>query len=55
MNSLNPVYKVGEQIIEVLEQHTDLSLCESQQKVRDLFDMVGLDHGFIGRYPHEYS
>ena len=55
MNSLNPVYKVGEQIIEVLEQHTDLSLCESQQKVRDLFDMVSLDHGFIGRYPHEYS
>lgn len=55
MNSLNPVYKVGDQIIEAIEAHMELSRAEANQKVRDLFEMVGLDPGFINRYPHEYS
>ncbi len=55
MNSLDPVYKVGDQIIEAIEIHTELSRSEAEQKVRDLFELVGLDSGFINRYPHEYS
>ena len=55
MNSLNPVYKVGDQIIEAIETHMDLSRSQADQKVRDLFELVGLDSSFINRYPHEYS
>ncbi len=56
MNSLDPVYRVGEQIIEALEVHRNTQTrAESVQRVRDLFDLVGLDQGFIERFPHEHS
>jgi peptide/nickel transport system ATP-binding protein len=56
MNSLDPVYRVGEQIIEALELHRiTTTRSESIQRVEELFDMVGLDRTFIARYPHEYS
>ena len=55
MNSLDPVYRVGEQIIEALEQHVQSAQAESLERVRELYDLVSLDHVFIPRYPHEYS
>ena len=55
MNSLDPVYRVGDQIIEALEAHSAMSHKEGVERVRDLFDLVSLDPSFIMRYPHEYS
>ena len=55
MNSLDPVYRVGEQIIEALEQHIESSPAESHERVRELYELVGLDPVFIPRFPHEYS
>ena len=55
MNSFNPVYTVGDQIIEALETHIETSPDVSMERVRELFELVSLDPGFIGRYPHEYS
>ena len=55
MNSLDPVYRVGEQIIEALEQHVKSSSAQVHERVRELYDLVGLDPIFIPRYPHEYS
>ncbi len=55
MNSLNPVYRVGDQIIEALELHVESARDEALQRVRQLYDLVSLDHVFIPRYPHEYS
>ena len=55
MNSLDPVYKVGDQIIEALEQHVRSARSESMERVRELYDLVSLDRSFIPRYPHEYS
>ena len=55
MNSLDPVYRVGDQIIEALEQHVRSARSESLERVRELYDLVSLDHVFIPRYPHEYS
>ena len=55
MNSLDPVYRVGEQIIEALEQHVRSARPESMERVRELYDLVSLDRSFIPRYPHEYS
>jgi peptide/nickel transport system ATP-binding protein len=55
MNSLNPVYRVGEQIIEALEAHGTYTRDEALARVEELFELVSLDPGFINRYPHEYS
>ena len=55
MNSLNPVYSVGDQIIEALDLHVKATRDESMRRVRHLYDLVGLDPSFIPRYPHEYS
>ncbi|NLG71400.1 MAG: ABC transporter ATP-binding protein, partial [Chloroflexi bacterium] len=56
MNALNPVYKVGDQIIEALENHNEVKTNqEARRRVEDLFRLVGLDPAMIDRYPHEYS
>jgi peptide/nickel transport system ATP-binding protein len=55
MNSLDPVYRVGDQIVEALEYHVESARDESLERVRELYDLVSLDHAFIPRYPHEYS
>ena len=56
MNSLDPVYRVGDQIMEALGAHEqDRNRHESKDKVAQLFRMVGLDTGLMSRYPHEYS
>ena len=55
MNSLDPVYRVGDQIVEALESHYATSHQEAMERVRELYDLVGLDPSFIPRYPHEYS
>ncbi len=55
MNSLNPVYKVGDQIAEALDTHQAMSRDEVHQRIADLFDMVGLDAALAARYPHELS
>ncbi len=56
MNSLNPVYKVGDQIIEALETHLpQLTAQDARKRVEDLFTLVGLDPKLVDQYPHEYS
>lgn len=55
MNSLNPVYRVGDQIVEAIDAHRRSSRDESRERVAELFALVGLDPELIGRYPHEYS
>ena len=56
MNSLDPVYKVGDQIIEAIEAHDkDLPIKESRERVASLFQLVGLEPGLMDRYPHEFS
>ena len=55
MNSLDPVYRVGDQIVEALEAHYERARHESMDRVRDLYELVGLNPEFMHRYPHEYS
>lgn len=56
MNSLNPIDKVGDQIIEAMELHLGVySYQEALSRVAELFTMVGLDPAMMERYPHEYS
>ncbi len=56
MNVLDPVYRVGHQILEAIEAHADDSNeAEAREKVAGLFRKVGLDPQLMDRYPHEFS
>jgi peptide/nickel transport system ATP-binding protein len=56
MNALNPVYKVGDQIIEAMENHGQVETnLAAREHVADLFKLVGLDPKLMNQYPHEYS
>jgi peptide/nickel transport system ATP-binding protein len=56
MNALNPVHRVGDQIVEALETHLPgLSNEGMQARVDELFRLVGLDPSLKTRYPHEFS
>ncbi|MBI4219092.1 MAG: ABC transporter ATP-binding protein [Chloroflexi bacterium] len=55
MNSLDPVHRVVDQIVEALEFHETISRVEARDRARELFGVVGLDEKLLPRYPHEYS
>jgi len=56
MNSLNPVYKVGDQIVEAMQEHLSVMTREqARDRVAELFELVGIDPAMTDRYPHEFS
>lgn len=56
MNAMNPVYTVGDQIIEAMDYHFDsVNKLKARESVAGLFDLVGLDPVLMDRYPHEFS
>ena len=55
MNSLNPVYRVGDQGIEAIRAHRSVSRSEARERVEFLFDVVGLQPELMRSYPHEFS
>lgn len=55
MTSLNPVLTVGEQIAEVLQLHKDLSKEDIQNKVDEMFELVGIPAQRKNEYPHQFS
>ncbi|MBL8669006.1 MAG: ABC transporter ATP-binding protein [Alphaproteobacteria bacterium] len=54
-NSLNPAYRVGDQIVEALQAHADMTGAQARERVAALFDIVGLEPGLARRFPHEFS
>ena len=55
MASLNPVYRVGDQILEAIRLHSDLSRAAARERAAHMFDVVGLQPSLLNSYPHEYS
>jgi len=56
MNALNPVYKVGDQIVEAISIHEpDVKKNEAQKRVGKLLETVGIDPSRADNYPHEFS
>jgi len=56
MNALNPVYKVGDQIVEAIVTHeSDVGKKEAGERTKKLLEMVGVDPSRASNYPHEFS
>lgn len=57
MTSLNPVYKCGFQVAEMIRQHVAISKKEARQQVISLFEQVMLPRpeAIYESYPHELS
>ena len=55
MNALNPVIRVGEQIVQAIRLHEDVTKEEAWSRIEDLFSIVGIDPKRARDYPHEFS
>lgn len=57
LTSLNPLYRVGEQLIETIRTHTDLSARAARDRAIGLLSEVGIPapEKRIDGYPHEFS
>jgi peptide/nickel transport system ATP-binding protein len=56
MNSLNPVVRVRDQILDAMRDHNEhLSRAEANARVISLLDQVGLRPEVADRFPHELS
>ena len=57
MTSLNPVYRVGDQIAEMIRAHRDVSKSEALSRAVELLRSVGIPNPErrVRDYPHEFS
>ncbi|HEY9713984.1 MAG TPA: ABC transporter ATP-binding protein [Chroococcales cyanobacterium] len=57
MTSLNPVYTVGEQIIEAIELHQKVTRQEARKRAIDVLDRVRIPEPSlrVDEYPHQFS
>jgi peptide/nickel transport system ATP-binding protein len=55
MNALNPVRRVGDQIVEALRIHDKMTEKEAYLRTAELFEQVEIDPSRIKEYPHEFS
>jgi oligopeptide/dipeptide ABC transporter ATP-binding protein len=57
MTSLNPVYKVGDQIVEAILTHEDVNKTIARRRAIELLGAVGIPHPAqrVDDYPHQFS
>ncbi|CAN5374609.1 ABC transporter ATP-binding protein [soil metagenome] len=57
MTSLNPVYRVGDQITEMIRAHRDVSKAEARDRAIELLRTVGIPNPDrrVRDYPHQFS
>jgi peptide/nickel transport system ATP-binding protein len=55
MNALDPVYRVGDQIVEAIQAHRVVSRADAMNRAAELFRMVGIDPQRLRAYPFEMS
>ena len=57
LTSLNPLYRIGDQLIETIRTHTNLSETAARRRAIDLLAEVGIPAPAkrIDGYPHEFS
>ena len=57
LTSLNPLYRVGEQIVETIHAHSDMTDAQARERAIALLQEVGIQgaRARIDAYPHEFS
>jgi peptide/nickel transport system ATP-binding protein len=55
MSALNPVLRVGDQFVDMMQAHQRISRRQSLAKAAELLDVVGIDGDRVRSYPHELS
>lgn len=56
MSGFDPVYTVGDQIVEAIRYHeSDTSKEAARERARELFDDLGLEKDRVDDYPHQFS
>lgn len=57
MTSLNPLYTIGNQLIEAILEHNDLTKKQAKEKAIEMLKMVGIPspEDRINNYPYEFS
>jgi len=56
MNALNPVQRVGDQLMEAILTHQpELGKAQARKKVEAMYQLVGMDPARMRDYPHQYS
>jgi peptide/nickel transport system ATP-binding protein len=55
MNALDPVYKVGWQIVEALQTHRKMDGREARERVDRMFALVGIEKSRFSEFPHQFS
>lgn len=55
MTSLNPVMTVGDQIMEVIMQHNEISAKEGRERAEAMLELVGIPKQRFEEYPHQFS
>lgn len=55
MNALDPVYRIGDQIVESIVAHEKVGKQEAWRRAEDLFSLVGIASERLRDYPHQFS
>jgi peptide/nickel transport system ATP-binding protein len=55
MNALNPVMRIGAQIVDAMLAHTKISKAEARERMLGQLRLVGLPNAVADQYPHELS
>jgi peptide/nickel transport system ATP-binding protein len=55
MTALNPIFKVEDQIAEVVKIHEKVSKAEAVKKAQEMLEFVGIPAERGGDYPHQFS
>ncbi len=55
MNALNPVMRVGNQFVDMMQAHEHISKHRAIVRAGELLDLVGMDKRLVRAYPHELS
>jgi glutathione transport system ATP-binding protein len=57
LSALTPVYSIGDQIVEAIQVHHDVSKAAAMQRAVDLLDLVGIPNPQVRvrSFPHEFS
>jgi peptide/nickel transport system ATP-binding protein len=55
MNSLDPLERVDDQVVEIAQTHTDLSSAEALERFQEMLEIVGISADRVTDYPHQFS